>query len=77
MKGTRLLLRSLLVLLICLGGFSAVSPASAAGNRCKDRCNDRYKIRKDGCKAIPYKHARHACEDAAKQAKNECKHRCR
>ena len=58
MKRTTLILRSSLLLLVLLGGFSVVGSASGAGNRCTDRCADRYKVRKDVCKAIPYKHAR-------------------
>jgi hypothetical protein len=76
MKRTMVVLRSSFVLLVCLGALSMVSPASA-GNRCTDRCADRYRFRKDACKAIPYKRARHRCEDSAKRAKDECKRRCR
>jgi hypothetical protein len=76
MKAT-LVLRWSLMLLVCVGTFSALSPASEAGNHCTDRCADVYHLKKDACKLIPYKHERHRCEDAAKRAKNECKHRCR
>jgi len=54
-----------------------MSPVALGGNRCKDRCNDTYKVEKNLCKSIPLKHERHTCEDAAKRAKNNCKHRCR
>ena len=71
------ILRCGLAFILCLGTFSAMSPATLAGNRCKDRCNDVYKLEKRACKAIPLKHERHSCEDAAKRTKNNCKHRCR
>lgn len=77
MKRATVLFRLSLVWLVCLGTFAAVSPASGAGNRCTDRCADVYRLRKDTCKLIPYKHERHTCEDAAKRAKDECKRRCR
>jgi len=70
-------LRWILAFILCLGAFSAMSPVALGGNRCKDRCNDTYKVEKNLCKSIPLKHERHTCEDAAKRAKNNCKHRCR
>ena len=66
-----------LAFILCLGTFAAMSPATLAGNRCKDRCNDVYKLEKRACKAIPLKHERHSCEDSAKHAKDNCKRRCR
>jgi hypothetical protein len=77
MKRTSVLLRLSLASIVCLGTLAAVSPVSARGNRCTDRCADRYRFRKDACKSIPFKNARHRCEDAAKRAKDECKRRCR
>jgi hypothetical protein len=77
MKRVANLLRFTLALLICLGAFSVISTASAGGNRCTDRCADRYHYRKNVCKSIPFKRERHRCEDAAKRAKDECKRRCR
>jgi hypothetical protein len=77
MKRVSVLLKFSLALLICLGAFSVISTASAGGNRCTDRCADRYHYRKNVCKAIPFKRERHRCEDAAKRAKDECKRRCR
>ena len=77
MKATRVLLRLSLALMIFLGTFVALSPVSVAGNRCKDRCNEVYRLRKDVCRAIPLKHERKSCEKAAKRAKDDCKHRCR
>jgi hypothetical protein len=74
---SRIVLRTSLALLFCLGASTAITPASAAGNHCTDRCADRYRARKDVCNAIPYKRGRKSCENAAKRAKEECKHRCR
>jgi len=73
----RCALKFSLLLLICLGTFGAVTPAANAGNRCKDRCNEAYRLRKDVCRAIPFKHERKQCEKSAKRAKDDCKHRCR
>ncbi len=66
-----------LVFIMCLGTFAGGSSMSFAGNRCKDRCNDVYRIRKDACRVIPLKGERKVCERAAKRAKDDCKHRCR
>jgi hypothetical protein len=77
MKRTSLVLLWSLVVLVCLGTFAAAGSASSARNDCKDRCKDRYNLRKDICKAIPYKRQRRVCEDAAKQTRNECKRACR
>jgi hypothetical protein len=77
MKRTSILLRLSLASIVCLGTLAAVSPASARGNRCTDRCADRYRFRKNACKSIPFKRERHRCEDGAKRAKDECKRRCR
>jgi hypothetical protein len=76
MERTTVVLRLSLAFLVCLGMFAGASPA-VAGNRCKDRCNDVYRLRKDVCKAIPLKHERHSCEKAAQRAKDNCKRRCR
>ena len=65
-----------LAFILCLGTFAGGSE-TFAGNRCKDRCNDRYHFRKDLCKEIPLKYERHRCEDAAKHSKDNCKHSCR
>jgi hypothetical protein len=77
MKPTTVILRLSLAFIFCLGTFAAISPASAEPNRCKDRCNETYRLRKDVCRAIPLKHERKSCEKAAKRAKDDCKHRCR
>ena len=76
MKPTTIVLRMSLALLVCLGAFTTSSLASGR-NDCKDRCKERYNLRKDICKAIPFKRQRHACEDAAKHTRDECKRRCR
>ena len=77
MKRAAVVVRLSLVLLVCLATFAALSPKSEAGNHCTDRCADVYHMKKDACKGIPYKHERHRCEDAAKHAKDNCKHHCR
>jgi hypothetical protein len=77
MKPMRVIRSLSLSLLVCLVMIVAAVPTSEAGNRCTDRCADVYRLKKDACKLIPYKHERHRCEDAAKRAKNECKRRCR
>lgn len=77
MKRTRILWGVSLAFFLCLETFLGLVPAAVAGNRCKDRCNQVYRLRKDACRAIPLKHERHSCEKAAKRAKDDCKHRCR
>ena len=77
MKRTKVVPRLVLGLMICLGAFALPGTAPAAGNRCKDRCNDAYRLRKDACKIIPLKNERKRCEQGAKRAKDDCKHRCR
>ena len=77
MKRTSVLLRFGLAMIICLGTFAAVSPASARRNRCTDRCADVYRVKKDACRLIPFKTERKICERRAKEAKKDCKHRCR
>ena len=76
MKRIRVVTRLTLGLLICLGMFGAASSSTEAGSRCKDKCNDVYRFKRDACKAIPLKHERHSCENAAKHSKNECKRNC-
>ena len=76
MKKATFVLRWILMLLVCLGTFAAVSPASSAGNHCKDRCNQHYNQRKNYCKSLRYKHERQRCEDEVKREKDECKRHC-
>lgn len=71
-------LLSSLGLALAVGSTSLSSESLAAGgNRCTDRCADRYKIRRDACRMIPFKTERKICERRAKEAKEDCKHRCR
>lgn len=63
--------------LICLGAFVHAGAATVPSNRCKDRCNEVYRVKKDLCRSIPLKHERKRCEKAAKHGKDDCKHRCR
>ncbi len=50
---------------------------AGGGNRCTDRCADVYKVKKDACRLIPFKTERKICERRAKEAKDDCKRRCR
>jgi len=82
MKRITLIVRSTLLLGVLgtalLAGASSLSSESlaAGGNRCTDRCADRYKVRRDACRLIPLRTERKICERRAKEAKNDCKHRC-
>jgi hypothetical protein len=72
------ILRLSVAFLLLLSTFaSAGAVAPVPSNRCKDRCDDAYRLRKDLCRAIPLKNERKTCEKAAKRAKDNCKHRCR
>ena len=71
------IIRWSLVFILCLLPSLAGGSTAIAGNRCKDRCNDAYQLRKDVCRAIPLKHERKSCEKAAKHSKDHCKHNCR
>jgi hypothetical protein len=80
MKRKRLIVSSSLLLFVLLTGSTVPTNAVGGGhggNRCTDRCADRYRVKKDACKLIPLKHERKICERRAKEAKNDCKHRCR
>ena len=83
MKRITLVVRSTLLIGVFGTALAAGSASLSAGSlaagasRCSDRCADRYKLRKDTCRAIPLKSARRICQDAAKQAKKECKRNCR
>ena len=57
--------------------FLGAGATSEAGNRCTDHCADIYKVKRDACKLIPFKTERKICERRAKEAKEDCKHRCR
>ena len=77
MKQARLIVSSTALVLALLAGLPATTFAVRhGGNRCTDRCADRYKIKKDACDLIPLKHERKICERRAKEDKKGCKHRC-
>jgi len=79
MKGTSGFLRLGLALLFCSSTFVTVSPASdavARGNKCKDRCNDRYHRQMDECQSLRGKDRRR-CEERAKRSHDDCRRRCR
>ena len=77
MKRIKLVVNSGLLLLVLLVGLPITTSAvRRGGNRCTDRCADNYQIKKDACRLIPLKHERKICERRAKEAKNDCKHRC-
>jgi len=63
-----------LVLLIALP--VTTDAARSRKSRCTDRCADSYHVKKDACRMIPFKTERKICERRAKEAKNNCKHRC-
>jgi len=65
----------LLALLIALP--VTTDAARSRKSRCTDRCADSYHVKKDACRMIPFKTERKICERRAKEAKNDCKHRCR
>ena len=71
------LLRLGLALILCLGAFVHAGAATAPSNRCKDRCAEVYRVKKELCRSIPLKHERKLCEKSAKRSKDDCKHRCR
>jgi hypothetical protein len=67
---------SLSVLLLLLGLSVPTFAVRHHANRCTDHCADAYRVKKDACGLIPLKHERKICERRAKEAKNDCKHRC-
>jgi hypothetical protein len=77
MNGVKIVRAFSLALVVGAITFFAAGPTSQAGNRCTDSCADRQKIMKDACKLIPFKTERKICERKAKEAKDDCKHRCR
>ena len=77
MKTVKVIKGIALSLVVCAVMFVGADSTTEAGNRCTDRCADVYKVKKDGCRLIPFKTERHICERRAKEAKNDCKHRCR
>ncbi len=77
MKRIKVFTKLSLPLLICLGLIGAAGSSTEARSRCKDKCKDVYRLKRDACKAIPFKHERHSCERAAKHSKKECERKCR
>ena len=77
MKAVKIIKGATLSLLVCAVIFLSAGQTSQAGNRCTDHCADVYKVKKDVCKLIPFKNERKICERRAKEAKEDCKHRCR
>jgi len=74
MRQVRLIVTSGVFLVVLLSG--ATFQVQGGGNRCTDHCADRYRVKRDACALIPLKHERKICERRAKEAKNDCKHRC-
>ena len=74
MRQVRLFVTASVFLVVLLSG--ATLRVDGGGSRCTDHCADRYRIAKDACDLIPFKHERKICERRAKEAKNDCKHRC-
>ena len=77
MKTAKIIKRITLSFLVCAVLFLGAGSTSEAGNRCTDHCADIYKVKRDACRLIPFKNERKICERRAKEAKNDCKHRCR
>ena len=77
MKTVRVIKGIALSFVVCALMFLSAGSTSEAGNRCTDHCADIYKLKKDACRLIPLKNERKICERRAKEAKNDCKHRCR
>ena len=77
MKQVRVFVTSSLLLFTLVAVLPSITFAVRhGGNRCTDRCADVYRVKKDACELIPLKHERKICERRAKEAKNDCKHRC-
>ena len=78
MKQVKAIVSSIILVLVLVVGLSVPAFAAPHGKnrRCTDRCADNYRIKKDACNLIPLKHERKICERRAKEAKNDCKHRC-
>lgn len=80
MRKSRTGLASLIVSVVIFASGLWVSGSvvtAGGGNRCTDHCADIYKVKRDACRLIPFKTERKICERRAKEAKNDCKHRCR
>ena len=77
MNRIRLTVSSGFLMLLLIGMPLTTDAARSRKSRCTDRCADTYHIKKDACRMIPFKTERKICERRAKEAKNDCKHRCR
>jgi hypothetical protein len=67
---------SVLSVLLVLLALSIPTFARHHNKRCTDHCADAYHVKKDACDLIPLKHERKICVRRAKEAKDDCKHRC-
>lgn len=83
MKSTvSVFLRICLALLFCLATFASANPTSAAAGdkdsrkKCEKKCDKTYKDRNHSCKQLR-KLERKPCQEAAKEARNICKFRCK
>ena len=78
MKQPKAIVSSVISVLVLIVGLSVPTFAARrhGGNRCTDHCADAYRVKKDACDLIPFKHERKICERRAKEAKKDCKHRC-
>ena len=73
----RFLLGAAVLLFVAALWTSGPTVTAGGGNRCTDHCADIYKVKKDACRLIPFKTERKICERRAKEAKKDCKNRCR
>ncbi len=77
MKAVKIIKALTLSFVVCGVMLLGAGSTSEAGNRCTDHCADVYKVKKDACRLIPFKTERRICERRAKEAKQDCKQRCR
>jgi hypothetical protein len=77
MKQIRLIVSSSFLFALLVALPMTTDAARGGKSRCTDRCADVYHVKKDACRLIPLKTERKICERRAKDAKNDCKHRCR
>jgi hypothetical protein len=77
MKQIRLIVSSTFLFVLLVGLPLTTDAARSRKSRCTDRCADNYRMKKDACRMIPFKTERKICERRAKEAKKDCKHRCR
>jgi len=77
MKQIRLIVSSSFLFALLVALPMTTDAARGGKSRCTDRCADVYHVKKDACRLIPFKTERKICERRAKEAKNDCKHRCR